>query len=103
VRAKPVRSAASLRRTSTAPAAPKKDDDRAIGRHSKGGLRAKIHALVDARGNPLIFFLTPGQTHDLVGTDALLPQMTADPLIADKAFDADARSSGRWRALEKPS
>ena len=70
--------------------APKKDDDYAIGR-SKGGLSTKIHALVDALGNPLSFFLTPGQTHDLAGADALLPQMAADLLIADKAFDADER------------
>jgi transposase len=47
--------------------------------------------LVDALGNPLAFLLTPGHTHDLVGADALLPQMAADVLIADKAFDADAR------------
>jgi hypothetical protein len=39
--------------------APKKDDDHAIGR-SKGGLSTKIHALVDALGNPLRFLLTPG-------------------------------------------
>ena len=38
--------------------APKKDDDQAIGR-SKGGLSPKIHALVDALGNPLRFLLTP--------------------------------------------
>jgi transposase len=54
-------------------------------------LSTKIHALVDALGNPLAFLLTPGQAHDLVGADALLPQMTADRLIADKAFDADQR------------
>src|SRR5262249_58016400 len=77
-------------RTSTAPAPPKKEDDQAIG-HSRGGLSTKIHALVDALGNPLAFLLTPGQTHDLVGADALLPQMAADLLIADKAFDADER------------
>lgn len=35
--------------------------------------------------------LTPGQAHDLTGADALLPQMAADLLIADKAYDADAR------------
>jgi hypothetical protein len=35
--------------------------------------------------------LTPGQAHDLVGADALLPQMAANLLIADKAFDADKR------------
>jgi transposase len=39
----------------------------------------------------LAFLLTPGQAHDLVGADALLPQMTADLLIADRAFDADKR------------
>ena len=76
--------------TSIALAPPKKDNDQAIGR-SKGGLSTKIHTLVDALGNPLAFLLTPGQTHDLVGADALLPQMTADLLIADKAYDADAR------------
>ena len=47
--------------------------------------------MVDALGNPLAFFLTPGQAHDLEGADALLPQMQADTLLADKAFDADQR------------
>ncbi len=32
-----------------------------------------------------------GQAHDLVGADHLLPGMEADMLIADKAYDADAR------------
>ena len=47
--------------------------------------------MVDALGNPLAFFLTPGQAHDLEGADALLPQMKADTVLADKAFDADER------------
>jgi transposase len=47
--------------------------------------------MVDALGNPLAFFLTAGQAHDLEGADALLPQMKADILLADKAFDADER------------
>jgi transposase len=47
--------------------------------------------MVDALGNPTAFFLTPGQAHDLEGADALLPQMQADALLADKAFDADER------------
>ncbi len=54
-------------------------------------MSTKIHALVDALGNPLSFLLTPGQAHDLEGADALLPQMEADTLLADKAFDADQR------------
>jgi transposase len=82
--------APSCGRISTAPARSKKPHDQAIGR-SRGGLSTKIHALVDALGNPLTFRLTAGQTHDLVGADALLPQMAADRLIADKAYDADAR------------
>jgi transposase len=47
--------------------------------------------LVDALGNPLAFLLTPGQAHDLDGADVLLPQMQADTLLADRAFDADKR------------
>lgn len=54
-------------------------------------MSTKIHTLVDALGNPLAFFLTPGQAHDLDGTDVLLPQMNAAILLADKAFDADKR------------
>ena len=54
-------------------------------------MSTKIHAMVDALGNPIAFFLTPGQAHDLEGADALLPQMQADALLADKAFDADER------------
>ena len=54
-------------------------------------MSTKIHALVDALGNPLRFLLTPGQAHDLIGADALLPQMAAEVLIADKAYDADDR------------
>src|SRR4051794_38705737 len=64
--------------------------DQAIGR-SKGGLSTKIHALVDALGNPVGFHLTGGQEHDLAGADALLPELEAETLIADKAFDTDQR------------
>jgi transposase len=64
-------------------------------------LSTKIHALVDALGNPLAFKLTPGQAHDLEGADALLPQMAADTLLADKAFDADKRVIEPLRAAGK--
>ncbi len=76
--------------TSIAPAPKEAGKDQAIGR-SRGGLSTKIHALVDALGNPIRFFLTGGEAHDLVGADHLLPTMQADTLIADKAFDADER------------
>lgn len=58
---------------------------------SKGGLTTKIHATCDALGNPPGFHLTPGQAHDLEGADALLHDIVADTVIADTAFDADAR------------
>ena len=54
-------------------------------------MTTKIHATCDALGNPTGFHLTPGQTHDLDGADALLPDIAADTIIADKAFDADER------------
>jgi transposase len=52
-------------------------------------LTTKIHALVDALGNPFNLMLTPGQDHDLTCAEPLLE--TADPqaVIGDKAFDAD--------------
>ena len=43
------------------PGREKNGQDEAIGR-SKGRLSTKIHALVDALGNPLAFLLTPGRT-----------------------------------------
>jgi transposase len=64
-------------------------------------LSTKIHALVDALGNPLAFFLTPGKAHDLEGADALLPRMQAHTLLADKAFDADERVIDPLRAAGK--
>ena len=54
-------------------------------------MSTKIHVTVDALGNPTGFFLTGGEAHDLVGADHLLPQLEADALIADKAFDAEER------------
>jgi hypothetical protein len=55
------------------PAPKKSRRDQAIGR-SRGGLSTKIHALVDALGNPIGFFLTGGEAHDLVGADTCCPR-----------------------------
>ena len=82
--------AASCQLTSTVPAPKKAGEDQAIGR-SRGGSSTKIHDLVDALANPVGFVLTGGQAHDLIGADRLLPEMEADWLIADKAYDAEAR------------
>jgi transposase len=54
-------------------------------------LSTKIHATVDALGNPTGFHLTPGQAHDLEGADVLLKDTQAGAIIADKAYDARIR------------
>lgn len=54
-------------------------------------MSSKIHARVDALGNPTAFYLTPGQASDLDGADVLLSDLEADGLLADKAYDADER------------
>ena len=64
-------------------------------------MSTKIHTLTDALGNPVSFFLTGGEVHDLVGADHLLPDMQADILLADKAFDADERVIERLAATGK--
>ncbi len=65
-------------------------ESEAIGR-SSGGVSTKIHAVVDALGNPLSFHLTPGQASDLDGADQLLPDVVADTVLGDKGYDADER------------
>ena len=52
-------------------------------------MSTKIHALVDALGNPVEVMLTPGQDHDLTCAESLIEAVDPGALIADKAFDAD--------------
>ena len=53
-------------------------------------MTTKVHALTDARGLPIKIILTPGQTHDLRGAEALLGALSeGDVLLGDKAYDAD--------------
>ncbi len=47
--------------------------------------------MVDALGNPTAFHLTGGQASELAGADALLPDVAAATVIADKGYDAEAR------------
>ena len=56
-------------------------------------MSTKIHTTCDALGNPTGLHLTPGQTHDLAGADALLPAIIDNipALLADKAYDAQER------------
>jgi transposase len=52
-------------------------------------LTTKVHALVDALGNPCNLMLTPGQDHDLTCAQPLLENANPGALIGDKAYDAD--------------
>ena len=54
-------------------------------------MSTKIHATVDALGNPTGFYLTPGQASDLEGADVLLEDIAAETILADKGYDADQR------------
>ena len=58
---------------------------------SRGGLTTKIHAVVDADGNPIAIKLSEGQAHD--GRSAADMLDTVGPgqiLLADRAYDSDA-------------
>jgi transposase len=58
---------------------------------SRGGLTTKIHALVDANGNPIALKLTAGQAHDGKSASDMLDQLGAGQiLLADRAYDSDA-------------
>lgn len=60
-----------------------------IGR-TKGGMNTKSHALTDANGRPLSFFITAGQISDYTGAAALLDDLPkAQSMLADRGYDAD--------------
>ena len=62
---------------------------RLIGR-TKGGMNTKLHAVTDARGRPISFFMTVGQVSDYTGAAALLDGLPkADWLLGDRGYDAD--------------
>lgn len=58
---------------------------------SRGGLTTKIHAVVDANGNPISLKLTEGQAHDgRSAADMLNTIGNGQILLADRAYDSDA-------------
>ena len=65
----------------------KRDFGRLIGR-TKGGMNTKLHAVGDADGRPLSFFMTAGQVSDCAA--ALLDDLPkAQWLLRDRGYDAD--------------
>jgi transposase len=58
---------------------------------SRGGLTTKLHAVVDANGNPITLKLTEGQAHDGRSADDMLDSVgKGQTLLADRAYDSDA-------------
>lgn len=53
-------------------------------------MSTKIHAVVDALGNPLRFILTPGQVNDITQAEELIAELPADHILADKGYDSKA-------------
>jgi hypothetical protein len=52
---------------------------RQIGR-TKGGMNTKLHAVADAKGRPIGFFMSAGQVSDYTGAAALLGIRPVSPL-----------------------
>ena len=67
----------------------KKHGEQSLGR-SRGGHSTKIHLATDALGNAIRFILTGGQRNDITQAEALVENLTADYVLADKGYDCDA-------------
>ena len=62
---------------------------------SRGGRSTKIHAVVDALGNPIEVMLTAGNVHDVTVAEKLLGRirLKGSTVLADKAY-------GKWALRE---
>jgi transposase len=69
-------------------------------------LTTKIHAVVDANGNPIMLKLTEGQAHDgRSAADLLATVGEGQILVADRGYDSDAlraavTSRGAWANIK---
>ena len=62
---------------------------------SRGGLTTKIHTLVDAKGLPFRFLLTPGQSHDAMAAQILLQELWPDSFVlADRSNRNESHAFG---------
>ena len=52
-------------------------------------MSTKIHAAVDALGNPLRLSITEGQSSEYGQADALIEGFEAEFILADKGYDSD--------------
>lgn len=72
-------------------------ETQALGR-SKGGLTTKIHAVVDALGNPVRVVLAGSNRNDTTQPEILLNGLHANYVLADKGYD----KQNAIVAVEKP-
>jgi transposase len=61
---------------------------------SVGGFSTKIHAKVDALGNPLQFIITAGQVNDITQANALTEDLDWSDCLGDKGYDSDPFRAG---------
>ena len=62
--------------------------EQGLGR-SKGGFTTKIHAKVDALGNPLKLLVSPGQSSDFTKASELINDANGSYILGDKGYDSD--------------
>jgi putative transposase len=56
----------------------------------RGPPSTKIHAIVDALGNPVRLELSPGQTHEMKLAPTMLADVRGANVLGDRAYDAKA-------------
>jgi len=57
---------------------------------SRGGFSSKIHAKVDALGNPLKFIITPGQESDFCQANHMLGNVVGAYVLCDRGYDSES-------------
>ncbi len=74
----------------------RKKPGRPMGR-TKGGMNKKLHAVTDANGRPIGFFVTAGQVSDYMGAAAWLDDLPkAQWMLADRGYNPD-RFRDAWQ------
>jgi len=79
----------------------RKTVDTRFGRWASSGVRTKIHALVDALGNPNRLLPGPGPSQGSAGREHAVPSDASRTLLADETFDADLRLIDSLQAAGK--
>jgi transposase len=67
-------------------------------------MNTKLHAVTDANGRPLSFFITAGQISDYTGAAALLDDLPkAKWMLADRGYDAEWFRDASSRRASRPA